>query len=252
MVAAVFFFREEIRQRIADGLLGWSSILILPFLQLAIFYLVFIEMFKTRPGSEAQDSYLLFLVLGLWPWLAFSETVLRVTNVFIEKSALTKKVRISRFSLLLGVGFASYLFHVLGFVAVLGVLWLFGVIRPDLYSLFGLVPWVLLFVFALALGSLGAIVSVFVRDLPRIIGLLMTLVFFLTPVFYPAGSLPDYVRSALYWNPVASMLDFHRAAFYFGTMDLRELIAACAIILVSVALAIAIYRRFDRHIEDFV
>ena len=252
MGASFYFFREEIRQRLADGLLGWSTILVLPFLQLAIFYLVFVEIFQTRTGVDAQGNYLLFLVLGLWPWLAFSETVLRLSSTLIEKSALAKKVRFSRFSVLLGVGLASYLFHALGFVVVLAALALLGFIQPSLHYVVCVLPWVLLLVFALALGTLGAIISVFVRDLPKILGLLMTLVFFLTPVFYPTVTLPDSFREALLWNPVATILDFHRAVFSIGGSDARDLAAACLTIMVSVALAVGIYRRFDPHIEDFL
>jgi ABC-type polysaccharide/polyol phosphate export permease len=81
--------------------------------------------------------------------------------------------------------------------------------------------WILLVVPALALqilftygiGCFAATVTAFVRDATQAIGILLTIVFFATPIVYPASMVPERLRPILDANPVAHLASWYRAAF---------------------------------------
>lgn len=252
MAVARYFFFEEVRLRVSDGLFGWLSLLLMPLLQLGIFFIVFVEIFHARAGGGSRHDYLAFLALGLWPWLAFSETVLRLSNLLVEKAALAKKVSFSRRDALVGVSLATFAFSFIGFIAVAIFLWAFDVIEIGIASLWFVVPWMVLYILSLAFGSLLAVVAVFIRDIPRLSALGMGLLFFLTPVFYPIATLPASIQSAMAWNPVAVLLDWNRAAFDGHSIALESTVFPLGFVVFVALISVLMYRRYDRHIEDFI
>ena len=64
------------------------------------------------------------------------------------------------------------------------------------------------------LASLG----VYMRDIAQTISLLMTIAMFLSPVFYPAAALPDWLEPYLYFNPLTLMIEELRAVLLLGQM----------------------------------
>src|SRR5262249_31004749 len=139
-------------------------------------------------AGESRTRFAMYFLAGMLPWLAFSEAAGRAPGVMLEHRNFVKKlvfaVEIVPFNLVIA-GLVTELFAVAlycVFLVAVGhglpptVLWLPALLLPQLLFTAG-VSW-----FLAALG-------VFVRDLGQIIGYILTLWFFLTPICYPKSSL---------------------------------------------------------------
>jgi lipopolysaccharide transport system permease protein len=62
------------------------------------------------------------------------------------------------------------------------------------------------------LSSLG----VYLRDVSQFIGIVTTVLMFLSPVFYPATALPDEYRHLLFLNPLTPTVELTRDVLFWG------------------------------------
>ena len=171
---------------------------------------------KTRFGADTSGmGYVLYFLAGMLPWLAFSEAVGRSPYVIIEHRNFVKKLVFPLETLpanLVISGAVTEAFGLLIFIAGLlaarhsipvAVVWLPVLIIPQLLLTAGLC-W-----FLAALG-------IFVRDLGAVIGFVLTLWFFLTPICYPEASwsnVPHDAMRILSANPMYVLVRGYRAIF---------------------------------------
>ena len=187
-----------------------------PLLLMLTYFFVFGVVLRTRFGSDpSRAGFALYFLAGMLPWLAFSEAVGRSPTVMLEHKNFVKKLVFAVETLpvnLVVSGLISEIFAVglfaIGFFLARGtlpptVLWLPVLIVPQVLFTAG-VCW-----FLAALG-------VFVRDLGQVIGFLLTLWFFLTPICYPESSLPPAAVPLLSKNPLFVLVRGYRAVFLEG------------------------------------
>ena len=195
--------------------IGWT--LVYPLLLLAIYTVVFRVIFKTKwPGAE--DSPVLFalnIFAGLVMFNFFSEVVGRAPRLVTEQPNLVKRV-IFPLESLVWVNILSALFHaalgltvlILGTLLAPGVLGITALAAPLV--MLSLIPTLL------CLGLILACVGVYLRDLAQIMGPLLSMLLFLTPVLFPASALPKEVQSWLYLNPLTLPIEALRQCLLLG------------------------------------
>lgn len=247
------FFSRELRNRFAGSFSGGLWALIQPLLQLAITSFVFVYVFKARIPGDVSFGYVPFLATALWPWLAFSEGVLRATTALQENAALIGKVALPKEILVLASVGTSFAINLVGFVAIVVVL---GVGGQGVHWI-GLLPAVLLYVplFALSLGValICASVQVFVRDLVQALGQLLPLLMFGAPVYYDRAQLPERFRSLLDFNPFTFYAESFRAFLLdYGVFDFLRLGVAVLVAMLVLLFGHWLFRRLDPHFEDFL
>ena len=160
-----------------------------PLLLMSTYFFVFGIVLRARFGADnSRAGFVLYLLAGMLPWLPFSEAAGRAPFVVLEHRNFVKKLVFPLETLPINLVVASLVTEMFAlglFLACLviargniplSVLWLPMLLIPQLLLTLG-VCW-----FAAALG-------VFVRDLGQIMGFLLTLFFFLTPICYPEQSL---------------------------------------------------------------
>lgn len=256
MTAAVLtlrFIGRELRTRFAGSFSGGLWALFQPLLQLAVYSFVFVHVFKARiPGADAP-GYIPFLVTALWPWTAFAEAVLRSTTAIQDNAALIGKVALPREVLVLASVCASFAIHLTGFVAILLVLRLSGT-PIDLAALPAAIALYLpLFAGALGAALACAAIQVFVRDLVQALGQVLPLLMFGAPIFYDRSLLPERVQGLLDLNPFTFYAESFRALLLgHGSFDLLRLGIAVALAALVLLAGHWLFRRLDRHFEDFL
>ncbi|HLK62662.1 MAG TPA: ABC transporter permease [Bryobacteraceae bacterium] len=181
-------------------------------LMLTYFYVFGYILKSTFPGDPSRSGFALYYLAGMLPWLAFSESVGRSPSVMLEHRNFVKKLVFAVETLpvnLVVAGLVSEIFAIILYCVFLvsvrhsiplAVVWLPVMVVPQLLFTAGL-SW-----FLAALG-------VFVRDLGQILGYLMTIWFFATPICYPEDSLP---RELLPWaqkNPIYVLVKGYRDIF---------------------------------------
>jgi lipopolysaccharide transport system permease protein len=184
-----------------------------PVLLMATYFFVFGIVLDSRFGPDGSRSgFALYFLAGMLPWLAFSEAIGRAPHSMVEHRNFIKKLVFPVEILPVTQVVAGLVTQ--GFAVVVFLIGLF-IFRGDvpgtaLWLPVLLVPQVL---FTLGTAWFLAALGVFMRDLGQIIGFLLTLWFFLTPICYPEASLPEGSAAILGKNPIYVLVRGYRAIF---------------------------------------
>lgn len=243
--------RRDLTARYRGSLFDTGWTLLHPLLLMATYYFVFAEVLKSRfPGDPSREGFALYFLAGMIPWLAISETLGRAPTVLLEHRNLIKKLVFpceilpaqSTTSALLGSGFSLVVFLagllLLRHAIPMSALWLPVILIPQLLMTLGL-AWML--------AALGA----YLRDLGHIIGFLLTLWFFLTPICYPDTALPAGSLAVLGKNPAYILVRAYRAVLVEGHAPEWIPLAKLALAgLVCSLTGFALFHKLKRGLAD--
>ncbi|MCJ7751255.1 MAG: ABC transporter permease [Armatimonadetes bacterium] len=171
--------RRNLKVRYKNSVLGFAWSLLNPLMQIGVWYFVFKILFQ-----RDEPNFMALLVTGFLPWLFFSQTIMDSTAAVSQEMPLIKKAYFPRTIIPISV-LLSNLIH-LGFAFIV-LLALFVLWRVDLniHYLWVIPSTILVAIFAYGLAAMLAAWSVFYADVKFIVGNLLGLWFFLTPVLYP-------------------------------------------------------------------
>lgn len=214
------FLRREILGRYRGSMLGITWAFINPLLMLGVYTFVFVEVFKARwPGVENSGGFAFSqrIFAGLMVFNLFSEVVARAPVLIVEQANLVKKVAFP-LELLPFITIGSALFHFgLSTVILLTSILVFD---PHLPGTMWLLPIVILPLLPLLLGFgwLLSALGVFVRDMGPIVGLCVSLLMFMSPVFYSAKSLSPHWQFWMDLNPLTAVIENLRLVVFAGEL----------------------------------
>lgn len=209
--------KREVLGRYRGSALGILWSFFHPVFMLAVYTFVFSVVFKARwsGGSDSKTEFALVLFAGLIIFNLFSECVSRAPSLILANANYVKKV-VFPLEILPLVSLGSALFHTLVSFGVWLLFYLifFGLPKATLI-LFPLVLIPLLF-FTMGLSWLLASLGVYLRDVGQIIGLTVTVLMFLSPIFYPVSALPEEYRILLNLNPLTLVIEQARDVLVWG------------------------------------
>ena len=225
MVASVWRNRDLVRAlvkrevvgRYRGSILGILWPFVNPVLMLAVYTFVFSVVFKARwnAGSDSKTEFALVLFAGLIVFNLFAECVNRAPALILSNVSYVKKV-VFPLEILPTVVLGSAMFHAsisLGVWLLADVL-LFG--TPHITVL--LLPLVILPLLLLIMGLTWALASlgVYLRDISQFIGIIITVMLFLSPIFYPTSALPEKYQYLLLLNPLTPAIELARDVLFWG------------------------------------
>lgn len=210
------FARRDVLQRYKSTWLGLGWTFVTPLMMLLVYTFVFRDIFKGKwdGGGGGGVEFALQLYAGLLVFNLFAECLNRAPNLIVEQPNLVKKV-VFPVDLLGWVVLSSALFHATLNLAVLlaGAIYVGGFKVTMLAA-----PLVLLPALPLLLGLVWffAALGVYVRDVGQIMGLAVSFLMFLSPVFYPVSALPEAWRGIVMMGPPAIVIEQMRAVVFKG------------------------------------
>ena len=247
------FTRREIADRYTGSLAGAAWALAHPLALLAIYAFVFTAVFRVKlPASVTDAGYVSFVAVTLWPWLMFSDSLLRGAGAVQANAALVRKVAFPHRLVVHASVLATFAVHLLGYVLVMAVLRALG--EPIALRALpaALVVVAILFVGTLGVAMLLAAVQVLVRDVAQVLGVVLMLVFYATPVLYPVALVPERMRPWLQANPLTTVAERLREILLGNSglewTDLGMALAALAIF----AAGSWVFERLSPFFEDFL
>ena len=247
------FVRREIRNRYLGSFSGGVWALLQPLIQLAVYGFVWTYVFRMKlPGGAGAVGIVPFLALGVWPWNAFAEALVRATTAMQDNAALIGKIALPREILVFSSVASSFLLNGLGFAVILAVLAATGTPLHARAIPGATLVFAQLFVLALGFAFLFAAIQVFVRDLAQSLTQLMPLWMFVGPVLYPRDYLPEAFRGWLDWNPFTFYPEFLRATLLGFDGVGTSFPIASVIAVAMLALGYGVFRRLAPHFEDFL
>jgi lipopolysaccharide transport system permease protein len=217
--------KREVLGRYRGSIFGLFWSFFNPLLMLAIYTFVFSEVFKARwtAGSESKAEFALVLFAGLIVFNLFAECINRAPALILSNPNYVKRV-VFPLETLPVVGLLSALYHTLISLIVWIVAYCLLIGPPHPTAL--LLPIVFLPLALLILGLSWALSSlgVYLRDVSQVIGVVTTVLMFLSPIFYPATALPETYRYLLYLNPLTPVIELTRDVLFWGQMpDFRTI-----------------------------
>lgn len=208
----VSMVRRDMLARYRGSFGGALWTLLTPLLLMATYFFVFGIVLKARFAGDASTSgYVLYFLAGMLPWLAFSEAAGRAPGVILEHRTFVKKLVFPVETLPFNLVLAGLVTEAIGIVIFLAGLFVLrgGVPETIVWLPVVLIPQVL---FTAGMCWMLAATGVFVRDLGQVMGFLLTLWFFLTPICYEESKeLPAWISRVLAFNPVLAMVRGYRA-----------------------------------------
>jgi ABC-type polysaccharide/polyol phosphate export permease len=201
-----------------------------------------------RFGSEFGVSF----AIGLTAWLFFADVVQTATSSIAANPHLVKKVVFPVWLLPLSTAMASFAVHGVVLLLIIVVVWSTGT-KPSM-SIVMLPLWMAaLSTFAVAVGLALASLNVRFRDTSVIAPNIVSLLFWLTPIVWPMKEIVEPMKSIILLNPMAVIIEGYRSSLGLGTgatLALSSVAVFTIIILLTVVLAMATYRRYRALFAD--
>ena len=207
--------RREVAARHAGTAAGVAWPYLQPLLTVAAYYLVFDVVFSMRLGAGAPTHAVgTFLIVGALPWMAFCDAVSRGMNSLIEAGSLLQK------NSLPPVLFAAR--SVLASTIIYGpLLLLVALAYTPLHHfnlpVLALLPLLMLqLLLCLLLGYLLAILAAALRDTVQLVGFLLSVGIYLSPILFPLSMFPEKWRWVLWLNPMTALVQGYQQVLLQG------------------------------------
>jgi len=227
--------------------------IIQPLFMMVIYTLVFSTFLKVRFGSsDSPFTFAVYLLCGLLPWNAFSEGLSLSSNLIRTNQNLVKRVVFPLEVLPLNITLVAIFQQLIG-MALLLPLSILVTNRINWTIL--LVPLVLLaqMLFCTGINWLWTSLSVFIPDLRQFTALLVMMLMFITPIFYPEDTIPARAQFLIEFNPMARIIHMYRSIFMEGMVpDLFSSLITFLICLVFFLVGYFVFVRSKSHFPDFL
>ena len=210
--------RREVVGRYKGSVMGLAWSFFNPVFMLAVYTFVFSVAFKARWTTgveESKSQFALILFAGLIVHSLFAEVLNRAPNLILSNINYVKKV-VFPLEILPAISMGATLFHSLISLGVL--LAAFALFNGYLHWTAIFIPLILLPLVFLTLGLAWILASlgVFLRDVGQTIGIVTTVMMFLSPIFYPVTALPEEFRPWIMANPLTFIIEQTREVLIWG------------------------------------
>ena len=204
--------KREIAVQYVGSLLGFVWTFIHPLVLIAVFWFVFSIGFKVKPMSDVP--FVVWLTAGMAPWFLFSQIVTGAVGSVVVHANLVKKTVFSS-EILPVVTIASGIVTHLVFLVLLVFLLVFQQVPFSWYALQFFYYLICLGVLTLGIGWIVSALNVFFRDVGQLVGVVIQVGFWGTPIFWDIQMMPPKVQMLLKLNPMFYIVQGYRDSFIY-------------------------------------
>ena len=95
-----------------------------------------------------------------------------------------------------------------------------------------------------------SICNTYFRDIEYLVGVLMNLVFWMTPITYPMSAIPENYRFIALINPLTSLMNLWRSIYLHNTISLNDLGVASFMAVIFLVIGLALFRRLEKRLDE--
>lgn len=237
--------KKDVGGKYKNSVLGVLWSFINPLLQIAVYALVFQVILKSN-----IENYTVYLCCGLIPWQYFSSIVLRGAAVIVDNANIIKKVYFPREILPIsivaseGVNFLISTIIILGFVIFGGIglswniLWYFLIVAIQ-------------FIVSIGVALIVSSLTVYFRDLLHLLGIVIQLLFYATPIVYAINSVPANLQWIVKINPMSYLIEAYRSIFYNQTIpNFQGLLIALGMGITLCVVGYFIFNKLEKRFAE--
>jgi lipopolysaccharide transport system permease protein len=242
---------NDFYMRFVRSTLGGAWLILHPLSQVMIYAFILSNLLASRiPGISGTYGYAIYLMAGLLAWNLFSEVLDRCMKVFVKNSNIIKKVSFPRITLPI-IEIGSALLNNLMLLVVMVVIFLLlgHGIGWSILSVLLMAPVIALL--AAGIGITLGVLNIFIRDIEQIVPIILQVLFWFTPIVYPASGIPEKYLAFLRLSPVFQMVSaYHEAIVYHRFPSLTVIAAVSALALIACAFSLFLFRRASADMVD--
>lgn len=243
--------KNDFKTRFAGSYLGIIWAFIQPIVTVMVYWFVFQVGLKS--GNMSEYPFIIWLVAGLVPWFLFSDCLSGGTGAMIEYSYLVKKV-VFKIDILPIVKILSAVLINMFFVAIaVGLCWAYGY-TPNLYTLQLVYYFVCMIMLVVGIVYLTSAVVVFFRDLSQIIGIVLQVGIWATPIMWNAeATLPPIWNTVFKLNPMYYIVAGYRDALLSNVWFWDKMVWTIYFWIFTVAMIIigtSVFKKLKIHFAD--
>jgi len=237
--------KKEITLRYKRTYLGFLWSLLNPILTGVVLFIAFNIFMRFE-----VENFALFVMAAIFPWTWFSASVSMSANTLTGNVSLIKKVIFPKHFLLLATIIAQLVNFIFSLPVLIVLVYFYGG-APSLNWLIG-IPVLVIVQFAVIYGLslLISTANAFFRDLEYLVNVLISLLFWMTPIVYPLEAVPEEYRSLLVMNPVTYLIQAWRDLFFNNTLNWHyifiSMITAAAVLIVG----LLVFKKLDRKLDE--
>lgn len=238
--------KRDFRARFTGSAFGLAWAVLQPLSLVALYWFVFSIMIPRATGPG--DRYIDFLISGLLPWLGLHEGIMRSTTAIVDNAPVVRKLPLRSELLVLVPNVTALIFEAIGLIIFLVSL----IVRDGISRYLWLLPiaFVIQLAIQIGLGLLLSAIYVFFRDLTQILGFVLSIFFYLSPILYRASG---RFETIFMWNPMTPLLGLFRSALLSSALppagSIVFLLAVAAGLLIS---GLLFFRRARPSLVDLI
>jgi homopolymeric O-antigen transport system permease protein len=239
--------QKEIKIRYKSNFLGYFWSITNPLASAIIIFLVIRVVLRVE-----IENYAVFLVAGLFAWQWFNNYLVGSCSVFLSNASLIKKCVFPRFVLPIALDLQDTLHYAMSIPIVLGFVAYHGlpIGAATLLGILAVIPaqFLLLLGFGLILSS----ANIFLRDVERIVMILLNIMFYLSPVLYPVVLVPKPYQKLMWLNPMTPILEAWHSVFLNGVVSWSTVGVAYVYAAIAVLLGVLVFRRLSPRFAEAI
>jgi ABC-type polysaccharide/polyol phosphate export permease len=234
---------NSIKTRYRRSALGVVWTLLNPLLNTLVLTIVFSTLFRFD-----IDNFPVYLLVGLLVWNFFAQTTTQSMNTLIWGSNLIKRIYVPRTVFAVAVAGNGIINFLLAMVSLV-VIMLFT--RHPFTAALWMLPlsMLVLTMFTLGFALFMSTLAVFFVDIVDMFGVLLSVFFYLTPIFYPLNIVPDEILGLVEYNPITVLLSLFRYPIYLGQLPPANLFITST--LLAIGTLLLGWLVFTRKVDEF-
>lgn len=216
-----------------------------PLLQIMVYAFVFQVILKSN-----IENYAVYLCCGLIPWQYFSSVVLRGAATIIDNGNIIKKVYFPREILPISLVSSEGINFLISTIIILGFV-IFGGIGLSTNILWYFLILAIQYIVSIGVAFLVSSLTVYFRDLMHILGIIMQLMFYATPIVYAIDSVPAKFHWLVKLNPMSYLITGYRDIFYNKSMpDFHGLLIAFIMGIILITVGYLVFRKLEKRFAE--
>ena len=235
---------RDIKKKYRRSILGYLWSMLNPLLTMLITAMVFSNLFRFQ-----IDNFALYLLTGQLIFTFYSEATSFAMGSILENGSLIKKVYVPKYLFPISRVSSSAVNLLFSLPAMLAIM-LYTDHEITITLVACIVPLILLYFFCIGIGLFISALAVYFRDIFHLYGVLITVLNYTTPIFYPVNIIPEEYKFVVEYNPLYYFLSAFREVAYNNTLPSIELLSICTLFSVGALVVGAYY--FNKKQNTFV
>ncbi|MCL4383950.1 ABC transporter permease [Patescibacteria group bacterium] len=241
---------REIKSRYKQSVLGYLWVIVNPLFQMLVMSFAFSVVLKIPTNASENIPYSIFLYVALLPWTLFANSLASASNSLVGNSSLITKIYFPRTILVISTVIAKVVDFF--YASTILIIYLVVLRIPINLNVLWVIPiFIIQMIFTLGLSFFLAAANLLYRDIQYLLGLVLMLWMYLTPVIYPADIVPEKLRFIYQLNPMSVIINAYRQTILGGGMpNLTSLGIGVLVSIVTLLIGLKYFKIKEKIFAD--